>query len=265
MTEISFKPKIILIGAAGRMGKTIGSRFLNDGIVDYVGAIDASEVGTPVGKLVNSAIDGPIIRSSPGDFPENLEADMVLDFSTASAARNNLEPCLRRGWNYIIGATGFFEEDHMSMQLLAKKYSRRIVLVPNFTLGVNLMLRFVQDAARIYENVEIIELHHDKKVDAPSGTAYQTAHLIAEAGMSASPPNAEDKSRGKVIKNIPIHAVRLPGLLAHQEVLFGGEGEVLTIRHDTTDRNAFLGGIYLAIRKLPELNPGLTFGLDWAL
>jgi 4-hydroxy-tetrahydrodipicolinate reductase len=151
----------------------------------------------------------------------------------------------------------------MWLSKLSRYNERRVVIVPNFTLGVNLMLRILKDACKVYKNAEIIELHHDKKIDAPSGTAIHTSHLISQNMKPDIPPGAKDESRGKFVENIPVHAIRLPGLLAHQEVIFGGPGEVFTIRHDTTDRDAFLNGIYLAIENLEKLEPGLTVGLDW--
>jgi len=244
-----YKPKVVLLGAAGRMGAAISGRFLTDGKVDLVGACDLVDVGKPVGSLSGVKIASPLIVRTVSDLPNNLKADVVLDFSRPEGTRENLLPVMERGWDLLIGATGHSEEDIQNFTMAAEKYSRRIVLVPNFTLGVNLMLKFAAMASKVFENVEIIELHHDKKVDAPSGTALHTARLIAESG-------------GRM--NVPIHSVRLPGLLAHQEVIFGSTGEVLTIRHDTTDRSAFLSGIYLAIENINKLEPGFRKGLDWA-
>jgi 4-hydroxy-tetrahydrodipicolinate reductase len=145
---------------------------------------------------------------------------------------------------------------------MASSYKRRVVLVPNFTIGMNVLLRAAKEAAGLFRHVEIIEMHHDRKVDAPSGTALFTARSIAENRPGIAPGGGQP-SRGQIEKGIPIHSVRMQGLLAHQEVLFGNEGEVLTIRHDTTDRSAFMPGIYLAIERLPSLEPGFYMGLDW--
>jgi len=238
------------------MGRAITARFQADGKVELVGAVDPAGVG--------SESPGPAIVAALDHLPNDLRADIALDFSTASATRGHLEQCLSRGWDILIGATGFTGEDHAAFAALAEKHSRRVVLVPNFTLGINLLLRFARDAARVFERAEIIELHHDRKADAPSGTALHTAGLIAQSRNPSPPPGPDDPSRGRIAENVPVHAVRLPGLLAHQEVLFGGEGEVLTIRHDITDRSAFLSGIYLAIDRLPRLAPGLVKGLEWA-
>jgi 4-hydroxy-tetrahydrodipicolinate reductase len=240
------------------MGASIASRFVSDAKVELVGAVDVAQQAPTAGTA-------PPIVSKLGDLPATLRADMILDFSTASAVKENLEPCLKRGWDALIGVTGFSESEMDSFRSLATKYKRRVALVPNFTIGVNLLLRIAKEAARLFRHVEIIEMHHDRKVDAPSGTALYTARTIAE-NRTASPPGEKggQQSRGHVECGIPIHSVRMQGLLAHQEVLFGNEGEVLTIRHDTMDRSAFMPGIYLAIEKLPSLEPGFYVGLDWA-
>jgi 4-hydroxy-tetrahydrodipicolinate reductase len=263
MPELSSRPGIVLLGAAGRMGRAIAARFLVDGKVDLAGAVDSVEIGSNIGDLTGCETAGPAIAASVDDLDSNLKADIVLDFSTVEGNRSNLEACLKRGWDVLIGVTGFTEDDTRKFSEASGKYKKRIVLVPNFTPGVNLMLRFAKEASKVFERVEIIELHHDKKVDAPSGTALHTAKLISDARTKPDALTPEDRSRGRIEDGIPIHAVRLPGLLAHQEILFGSDGEVLTIRHDTTDRGAFLSGIYLAIEKMPGLEPGFVKGLDW--
>jgi 4-hydroxy-tetrahydrodipicolinate reductase len=246
------------------MGRAVAFRFLTDGKVNLVGAVDPCADRESIGHLSGAAAHGPDIVESVDELPDGLEADIALDFSTPSACRENLEPCLKRGWDSLVGVTGFNDEDRMKFRKLAEKYQRKVVLVPNFCVGVNLLLKFAKEASRVFERVEIIELHHDKKADAPSGTALHTAALISAESKRTEPPCMGDESRGRLEHDIPIHAVRLPGLLAHQEVLFGNPGEVLTIRHDTTDRVAFLSGIYLAIERIGGLEVGFTVGLDWA-
>jgi len=264
MAEPSRRPRIVLLGAAGRMGRAVAFRFLKDGILEVVGAVDPDAAGQPVGSLVGVGDAGPTIVANAIELPKDLDADIALDFSLPDGTRSNLEPCLEKGMDALIGVTGFSHDDLSRFAELAEKHSRRVVLVPNFTLGVNLMLRFAREASRVFKRVEIIELHHDRKADAPSGTALHTARLIASERTPLESPTPKDRSRGRIEQEIPIHAVRLPGLLAHQEVIFGSDGEVLTIRHDTTDRSAFVTGIYLAIEKLPNLEPGFVTGLDWA-
>jgi 4-hydroxy-tetrahydrodipicolinate reductase len=256
-------PRLILLGASGRMGRAISYRFLTDGKIQLAGAVDTLSVGETIGNLVGSSNDGPKIVTSPDDLAPNLEADIALDFSTASAVRANIEPCLKRRWDYIVGATGFTDEDEIEFARLAEMYKKRVVLVPNFTIGMNLLLKIAREAARVFKNVEIIEVHHDKKADAPSGTAIYTARLVGKERGSAAPPSPDFPSRGEIIDGVPVHSIRMQGFIAHQEIIFGGVGETLTIRHDTTDRSAFLAGIYLAVEKIERLRPGLTVGLDW--
>jgi len=258
------KPGLVLLGVAGRMGRTIAGRFLTDGRVELVGAVDTEETGKTAGVVAGVEIAGPEIVRTVKEIPETVDADFMLDFSSPPGNRANLEECLKRGLDVLIGATGFTKEDIGRFEDLSLKYSKRIVLVPNFTPGINLLMKFAREAAGIFERVEIIELHHDRKADAPSGTALHTARIIAGGRKIPEALTPEDRSRGRIEEEIPIHAVRLPGLLAHQEVLFGSPGEVLTIRHDTTDRSAFMSGIYLAIDKIAQLPPGFTMGLDWA-
>jgi 4-hydroxy-tetrahydrodipicolinate reductase len=229
------------------MGQAVSARFVADEKVELVGAVDpggmSDRIATSIDKL-----------------PLDLKADVALDFSTAQAVRENIEPCLKRGWDVLIGVTGLGEDDYRTFGGLALKYSRRVVLVPNFTIGMNILLKAAREAAKFFKHVEIIELHHDKKVDAPSGTAIHTAHLIAGERKPSLPPGGDSASRGLIVDGIPVHSVRLQGLLAHQEVIFGNEGEVLTIRHDTMERSAFMSGIYMAIEKLPSMESGFTIG-----
>ena len=232
------------------MGKAISARFKVDKRIELAALID------PAGEE-------PDILPSLESLPHNFHADLALDFSTVQATRAHAETCLKRGWDLLIGVTGFEESDIARFKNLAEAYQRRIVVVPNFSIGVNLLFKFASQAAKFFTHVEIIEMHHDKKVDAPSGTAVYTARIIGAEKVGSEPPNPEDRSRGKLIEGVPVHAVRLQGLLAHQEVMLGNEGEVLTIRHDTTDRTAFLKGIYLAIENMDKLPPGFKLGLEW--
>ncbi|MFH1675853.1 MAG: 4-hydroxy-tetrahydrodipicolinate reductase [bacterium] len=264
MTGKNRLTSVILIGAAGRMGRTVGRRFLVDKKVELAGAIDCACAGKSCGSIYGIDQPGPDIMVKIEDLPNSIEADIALDFSVVENSEARIEACMVRGWDVLIGTTGFGESEKSAFIKLAEKYDRRIVLVPNFTLGVNLLMKFSEIAGGVFEHAEIIELHHDKKTDAPSGTSVRTANLIASGRDRPEPPGPLDPSRGKTVDNIPIHSVRLPGLIAHQEVIFGGEGEILTIRHDTTDRAAFLPGIYLAIDRINKLKPGFHIGLDWA-
>jgi 4-hydroxy-tetrahydrodipicolinate reductase len=177
-----------------------------------------------------------------GDEPDVGSCDVAVDFTTPEAAPANVRAALEQGVSCVVGTTGW---DPVELGALAAEKGLRLFVAPNFSIGAVLMMRFAHEAAAHFPRAEIVELHNEAKKDAPSGTAKATARLIG-----GSPA---------------IHSVRLPGLVAHQEVIFGGEGQLLTIRHDTTGRESFADGVLLALGKLPELPPGLTIGLDTLL
>ena len=174
-----------------------------------------------------------------GDEPDVGGCDAAVDFTTPDAAPANVRAALEQGVSCVVGTTGW---DPVELGALAEEKGLRLFVAPNFSIGAVLMMRFARDAAAHFPRAEIVELHSEAKKDAPSGTAKATADLIGG--------------------DPTIHSVRLPGLVAHQEVIFGGEGQLLTIRHDTTGRESFADGVLLALEKLPELPPGLTIGLD---
>jgi 4-hydroxy-tetrahydrodipicolinate reductase len=209
-----------------------------------------------------------------GDDREALSGcDVVVDFTHPGAVMDNLRWCVGRGLDTVVGTSGFDGARTAEVgRWLAAAPGTRALIVPNFSIGAVLMMRFAAQAARFFESAEIIELHHAGKVDAPSGTATRTASLIAAARAEAGlgpPPDATvtalDGARGADVDTVHIHSVRLAGLLAHQEVLLGGHGETLTLRHDSLDRASFLPGIVMGIRGIGALPPGLTLGLDRVL
>jgi 4-hydroxy-tetrahydrodipicolinate reductase len=175
------------------------------------------------------------------------ECEVVVDFTTPDTALANARECLGAGVHVVIGTTGF---DQAALRTAAQESDANAFFAPNFAIGAVLMMQFAAEAARHMPECEIVELHHDRKLDAPSGTAARTAKLIADAG-------------GNVHE--PIHSVRLPGLVAHQEVILGGEGQTLTIRHDSLDRHSFMPGVLLAVRRVGGLSDSLTVGLEQLL
>jgi 4-hydroxy-tetrahydrodipicolinate reductase len=242
--------KVGVLGAKGRMGSEVCR------------TVEAAE-----GLDLAAAVD-------VGDDREPLAGcDVVVDFTHPGAVLDNLRWCLSRGLNVVVGTSGFDEERLTTVAgWLAEPLSARALIVPNFSIGAVLMMRFAETAARFFESAEVIELHHAAKADAPSGTATRTASLIAAARAAAElgpPPDATvsevDGARGAVMDGVRVHSVRLAGLLAHQEVLLGGHGEVLTIRHDSMDRSSFMPGVLLAVRGVASLPPGLTVGLEGML
>jgi 4-hydroxy-tetrahydrodipicolinate reductase len=183
---------------------------------------------------------GPALEEAGHVLVETTEeAEAAVDFTRPNAVEENVRVCLEAGLPCVVGTTGF---DRERVAALADVHRLPVFFAPNFALGAVLMLRFAGEAARVLERAEIVELHAETKLDAPSGTALATAEAIG--------------------RETPIHSVRLPGLVAHQEVIFGGRGETLTIRHDTTSREAFVPGVLLALERLNDLPPGLTVGLD---
>ena len=239
-----------------------------------VGVLGArGRMGAEVVKAVSEAADLELVTALDlGDSLDQLKtsgAQVVVDFTTPDSVMANLEYLISNGINSVVGTTGF-DADRISMleKLIAANPKVGVLIAPNFAIGAVLMMEFATKAAKYFESAEIIELHHPNKVDAPSGTASRTAELMSkarkEAGMSAMPDATStslDGARGASVGDIPVHSVRLRGLIAHQEVLLGGLGETLTIRHDSLDRAGFMPGVLLGVRKVIS-QPGLTFGLE---
>ena len=232
-----------MLGARGRMGRAV-----------CVAVAEAD------GMTVTAEVD----QGDPRD--PLLGVDVVVDFTHPGVVLDNLRWCAGNGIDAIVGTSGFGDE--RLAEIDGWQAGNRILIVPNFSVGAVLMMHFAAQAARFFESAEIIELHHAGKADAPSGTALRTAAMIGEArsqaGLAASPDATKtqlDGARGATVDDVHVHSVRLAGLVAHQEVLFGGHGETLTIRHDSLDRVSFMPGVLLAIRAIGELPAGLTVGL----
>ncbi len=239
-----------------------------------VGVLGArGRMGAEVVKAVSEAADLELVAALDlGDSLDQLKssgAQVVVDFTTPDAVMANLEFLISNGINAVVGTTGFDAARISKLEkLIAASPKVGVLIAPNFAIGAVLMMEFATKAAKYFESAEIIELHHPNKVDAPSGTASRTAELMSkarkEAGMSAMPDATStslDGARGASVGDIPVHSVRLRGLIAHQEVLLGGLGETLTIRHDSLDRAGFMPGVLLGVRKVIS-QPGLTFGLE---
>jgi 4-hydroxy-tetrahydrodipicolinate reductase len=196
-------------------------------------------------------------------------ADVVVDFTTPAAVMDNLRWCIEAGRHVVVGTTGFDEERLETLRgWLASAPGVGVVVAPNFGVGAVLMMRFAAAAAPYFDSVEIVELHHPGKIDAPSGTARRTAEVIAAARGGRPSPDATteelDGARGADVAGVRVHSVRLAGLVAHQEVLLGGHGETLTLRHDSLSRESFMPGVLLAVRAVGT-RPGLTYGIDGLL
>ena len=241
-----------------------------------VGVLGANgRMGSQVCQAVADAADLTMAAGvDQGDDRAALAGcDVVVDFTHPGVVMENLRWCAEHDLDAAVGTSGFGEERLDEVRgWLAGHPDVRVLIVPNFSVGAILMMRFAAQAARYFPSAEVIELHHEKKADAPSGTALRTASMIAAARAAAglgAPPDATASAlpgaRGTTVDDVHVHSVRVAGLVAHQEVLFGGTGETLTIRHDSLDRASFMPGVLLAVRGIGSLPPGLTVGLEGLL
>ncbi|MBQ6296817.1 MAG: 4-hydroxy-tetrahydrodipicolinate reductase [Selenomonadaceae bacterium] len=248
--------RVLVNGALGRMGRTVVAAVKADSELELVGAVDAFE-GEVDGTKVETNLDAALKKFSP---------DVMVDFTRPNVVFDNVMTALANKVSPVVGTTGLSDDDKEKIRAAAEANDTPAFIAPNFALGAVLMMLTAQRIAKYMPDVEIIELHHDKKLDAPSGTAELTAKLISEVRPSHKQghPDEEERlphARGADFDGIKIHSVRLPGYVAHQEVIFGGIGQTLTIRHDSTGRDSFMPGVVLACKKVRNLR-GLTVGLD---
>lgn len=257
--------RVAVLGACGKMGSEVVKAVTEAPDTVVVGACDVAFAGSKLSEVTNVPGADVIIDS---DFQEMLaksKPQVIVDFAKPFVMEN-VRLAMKQGAVPIIGTTGQTTEELDEMEELAKSTGVGVIVAPNFAIGAILMMRFAAEAAKYMPNVEIIELHHDKKIDAPSGTSIKTALMIDESRKAAGiqpdkPAGGDDPARGDEIGGVHIHSVRLPGLVAHQEVLFGGTGQVLSIRHDSIDRTSFMPGVLLAVRRASQID-GLIYGLD---
>jgi 4-hydroxy-tetrahydrodipicolinate reductase len=250
--------RVGVVGARGRVGSEVCRAVAQaDGLV--LAACVARDTGT-------GDLGQPISASIEALAEERVE--VVVDFTHPDAVMDNLQWCIEHGIHSVVGTTGFTEERLGRVRDWVSGGDANVLIAPNFGVGAVLMMHFAQLAAPYFDSVEIIELHHPNKVDAPSGTARRTAELVAGARTRLAPaPDATmpaqtlDGARGATVAGVPVHSIRLAGLVAHQQVLLGGTGETLTIRHDSMDRSSFMPGVLLAVRSIAD-RPGLTIGIE---
>jgi 4-hydroxy-tetrahydrodipicolinate reductase len=256
--------KVVVAGALGRMGREVIAGLAREPELDLAGGVDPRAAE----DYLDLPGDGGLIP-----IARDLEAligrvrpQVMVDFTQPDAAMTNVRTALRLGVSPVVGTSGITPENLAEIERLAEQAGLGAVVAPNFAIGANLMLHFARIASRYLSAAEIIELHHDGKIDAPSGTALSTARAMREArGEPFSDPPTEkftlEGVRGGVEGGIRVHSVRLPGLVAHQEILFGGPGQLLTIRHDSITRESFLPGVALAVKEVVK-RKGLVYGLD---
>ena len=258
--------KIAIFGVCGKMGKSMLSELVLEKDIVIVAGYDKTNIGTDIGVLIGREISGVKVTD---DYEEIKIAnpDLIIDFTGPEILFKNAMWAIENKINIIVGATGLKREEIQTIREKAEKTKSRIFVVPNFSIGAVLMVMLSSMAAKYFENCEIIEMHHDKKKDAPSGTAIATAIAINEkkefnkAKLQPDEEETLEGSRGAFSDGVHIHSIRLPGLLAHQSVIFGSKGQTLTIKHDSIDRSSFYPGLIMAIRNLDKL-PNFAYGLD---
>ncbi len=233
--------------------------------VEVVGAVDRVAAGADIGTLNGLQPAGVAVSEDLPSVLAKVRPQVMVDFTVAAVAITNARVAVAAGVSPVIGTTGISLEQLDELHQLCEARQVGAVVAPNFSLGAILMMHFARQAARYFPRAEIIEMHHEQKLDAPSGTALKTAELMAaEIEAGGAPPAAAEKAagaRGAAYRGLAVHSVRLPGAVAHQEVICGGQGQLLTIRHDTISREAFLPGLLLAVRQVLQLK-GVVYGLE---
>ncbi len=261
--------QVMVVGALGKMGReTVKAVKMSDNLV-LAGAVDVKAGNAKVSDITGDENDSLPIWQDLDEALDAVRVDVVVDFTNPQAVYNNARSVLRHGIPCVVGTTGLSEREIGELEKLALENGTGIAIIPNFAIGAVLMMRFAEEASRYFAQVEIVELHHDGKLDAPSGTAIKTAEMIVRhrQGIPPSPRGQFEKypgARGGQVNGIRVHSIRLPGLVAHQEVIFGGQGQTLTIRHDSYNRESFMPGVLLTIQKIMDIK-GLIYGLEHLL
>jgi 4-hydroxy-tetrahydrodipicolinate reductase len=257
--------RVGVIGAFGKMGREVCAAVAGESDLGLVAAVDHEGVGEKIGRLIGHPDIG-ITVSDEMDILAEAEVEVAVDFTHPGAVMSNINWCVRHAIHMVVGTTGLTVRDLEKIRNMIEDEGSEsnVFIAPNFAIGAVLMMRFAAQASKYLPFVEIIELHHDGKADAPSGTSIKTAEEIAKAREESPPVRMGEVvpgARGAEVEGLRVHSVRLPGLVAHQEVMLGGPGQTLTIRHDSYDRISFMPGVLLAIRSVAS-RPGVTVGLE---
>ncbi|NLO22336.1 MAG: 4-hydroxy-tetrahydrodipicolinate reductase [Syntrophomonadaceae bacterium] len=263
---MSKKQRVIVNGALGKMGRETLKAVAEDHELLLSGAVDLKSRGETVSDLTGIPGVNIELEKDLENCLDQNNADIMVDFTNPQAVYNNARISLEKGIACVIGTTGLNELELKQLDKMAREKEIGIAVIPNFAIGAVLMMKFAREAAVYFPDVEIIELHHDQKMDAPSGTAIKTAEMINQSRASRPPRSIKEfekipGSRGGDLDQIRIHSVRLPGFVAHQEVIFGGIGQSLKIRHDSIDRVGFMPGVIMVIKRLPQIK-GLVYGME---
>ena len=258
--------RVMVCGAYGKMGREVLKAVYNDKELELVGAMDVNSSFADAGELIGIGKIGVTVGKELQTVIAETKPQVMVDFTNPAAVMPNIRTAIACGVSPVVGTTGLSADDLAEVGRLCSEKKVSALIAPNFAIGAVLMMKMAQDAAKYLPHVEIIELHHDQKLDAPSGTALRTAQLIAEKRgyLKQGHSDEEEKlagARGSELEGIRIHSVRLPGYVAHQEVIFGGLGQTLTIRHDSISRESFMPGVVLACKRVLTIT-GLVCGLE---
>lgn len=258
--------RVLVCGAYGKMGREVLKAVHKDNQLSIVGAVDIQSDFADVGELIGAGKIGVTVGNDLQTVINETKPQVIVDFTNPEAVMNNIRIAINSGVCPVVGTTGLSENNIEEVRQLCNKTKVNALISPNFSIGAILMMKLSQEAAKYLPHVEIIEMHHDQKLDAPSGTALRTAELIEDVRgkLRQGHPNEFEKlsgARGGDYAGIRLHSVRLPGYVAHQEVIFGGIGQTLTIRHDSISRESFMPGVLLACKRVLTSN-GLILGLE---
>jgi len=257
---------IAMFGICGRMGKAISGELVKEGDIKLVAGFDSCNKGCDIGEVLGTGKTGISVTDSYDDV-KKAAPDVIIDFTVAEAAQKTISWAIHNSIDIIVGTTGISRDVLEKYRKDSGKWDSKVFIVPNFAIGAVIMMKVSAMIAGYFESCEIIELHHHRKQDAPSGTSLATAEGISKnkvfssSRLSAGEKENLEGSRGGFTGNIHIHSVRLPGLVAHQDVIFGTKGQTLSIRHDSTDRSSFYPGVIMAIRNIEKMG-NFTYGLD---
>lgn len=253
---------VVIAGVCGRMGQETARAVSGASDMRIVGVCDVSSIGCDLSSVVHGVESNVKIQDNLSSLIDEVKPDVVVDFTSPAVVMGNIRTCIEKKTPVVVGTTGITQDNLKNLGELSTNSETPVFIAPNFAIGAVLMMKFASEAAKYMPSVEIIELHHDKKLDAPSGTSIKTAEMVArERDGVGGQGSGDGPARGEEHFGIHIHSVRLPGLVAHQEVIFGGQGQTLTIRHDSIDRTSFMPGVLLAIRKVRNLS-GVVYGLE---
>lgn len=260
------KIKVVVNGALGKMGSETVKAVLNEPELELVGMADIRSRGESIGYIIGDSQLDMIIENDAEKLIELTRPALIIDFTSPQSVFDSIRSFLKMGVSCVVGTTGLSDAELKQLDQLALSKGVGVAVIPNFAIGAVLMMKFAREAARYFPDVEIIELHHPQKLDSPSGTSIKTAELINEARSARVPSGIREIEkipgcRGGDVDAVRIHSVRLPGFVAHQEVIFGGLGQSLTIRHDSYDRVGFMPGVIMVIKKMKEIK-GLVYGMD---